>query len=116
MTQADLFDGVTFGEPLARRTDPETSHKAAKRMIPRAGTDRMAVLLELYKRRAGLTDYDLARLLGRQQNSMGKRRGELRDAGFVEPTEHRRPAPTGSPTIVWRITKAGIRFVDDLPL
>lgn len=33
--------------------------------------------------------------------------GELVALGFVERTDVRRPSPTGSPAIVWRITAAG---------
>lgn len=96
-----------FGEPKARRTDPETSHQAAERMKPLANADRFAVLMEHYRNPAGLTDFELAGNLGRLQTSLGMRRNELRAAGMIETTTMRRPTPSGSPAIVWRITEAG---------
>jgi len=45
--------------------------------------------------------------MGRQQTSAGKRRGELRDAGYIEDGLMRRPAPSGSMAIVWCITAKG---------
>ena len=102
----DLFD-FDFG-PGARATDPETSHIAAKRPAWRARRDRTYVLIAHYEHSSGLTDFELAALLEKQQTSVGKRRGELRDMGFIEETQDRRPAPSGSPAIVWRITQDGI--------
>jgi hypothetical protein len=57
----------------------------------------------------GLTDFELAARLSRQQTSSGKRRGELRDLGLVADTGRRRPAPSGSAAIVWAITPLGLR-------
>jgi hypothetical protein len=56
----------------------------------------------------GLTDFELADIMGRQQTSAGKRRGELRDIGLVSDTGYRRPAPSGSMAIVWAITRQGV--------
>lgn len=103
-----------FGEPTARRTDPETSHRAADRMKPLAGADRITVLIAHFSHCGGLTDFELASFLGRQQTSVGKRRGELRDVGYIEATEIKRPAPSGSGAIVWRITERGKRAAREL--
>lgn len=90
------------GRPVARATDPGTSWAAARDAEPNAGTHRARVLRELREvYPEGLTDYELADRLGLQQNSAGKRRGELRDAGFVEDSGRTRPAPSGSRAIVW---------------
>jgi hypothetical protein len=87
----------------ARVTDPDTSHAAAADASGNAATHRARALREL---RAvypdGLTDFELAARLNLQQTSIGKRRGELRDAGLVEDSGTRRPAPSGSASIVWR--------------
>lgn len=94
------LDGV---RPVARGTDPATSWQAARDAEPNADTHRWRVLRTLRAAYPnGLTDYELGAQLGLQQNSAGKRRGELRDAGFVEDTGQRRPAPSGSLAIVWR--------------
>ena len=94
--------------PNVRNTDPDTSHAAAaEHKILRKG-DRVMTLIMHYYHPDGLTDYELGDLIGRQQNSAGKRRGELRDNGLIENSGHKRPAPSGSLVIVWQITPKGI--------
>jgi hypothetical protein len=101
--------------PGVRNSDPDTSRKAANRHDVGRDTDRAKALLCHYDKRIdGLTDYELADLMGRQQNSAGKRRTELRDSGMVEDTGMRRPAPSGSPCIVWRITSFGIALAEGM--
>jgi hypothetical protein len=104
----EALDPDLFSGPGSRRTDPETSHQAADRHPALRRTDRRDALIAHADHPAGLTDYELADLIGRQQNSAGKRRGELRDLGLIEQTDKRRPAPSGSPAIVWRITQSGL--------
>lgn len=87
--------------PAARRTDPDTSHEAADRSPEARNRDRDRALAALEAAPFGLTDFELAAAIGRQQTSAGKRRGELRDAGFVRNSGVKRPAPSGSPAIVW---------------
>ena len=87
--------------PVARRTDPGTSWAAARLTEPRAGTNRALALRVLREHPGGLTDFELADLTGLQQTSIGKRRGELRDAGLVRATERTRRAPSGALAIVW---------------
>jgi hypothetical protein len=82
----------------ARDTDPDTSHAAADR--PRA-RDRAAALQALRANPDGLTDFELGDIMHRQQTSAGKRRGELRDDGYVRDSGRKRPAPSGSLAIVW---------------
>lgn len=83
----------------ARNTDPDTSHEAAK-VERQRDRDRA---LDLHKSHPdGLTDFELADLMGRQQTSAGKRRGELRDLGLIRDTGRRRAAPSGSKAIVWQ--------------
>lgn len=63
--------------PLARRTDPETS-KAAADAAAHAATDRERALLAHYEHREhGLSDFELAEIIGRQQTSAGSRRCDL---------------------------------------
>jgi hypothetical protein len=104
--QFDLSPG-----PGARPTDPETSHLAANKTPLLRADDRRAALLIHASRPDGLTDFELAALMGRQQTSAGKRRGELRDAGMIADTTRRRPAPSGSSAIVWSITAYGQAIV-----
>ena len=93
----------------ARKTDPDTSLFAAVRDPHRRARDRLRVLMVHSIHPAGLTDFELAELVKRQQTSAGKRRGELRDKGLIAATKLRRPAPSGSLAIVWQITESGLR-------
>jgi hypothetical protein len=115
----DLFDYEPPRKPPRRtgqnwrNTDPETSREAAQHPFADRDKDRWLVLRTHYENSLGLTDFELAAILSRQQTSVGKRRGELRDNGFIEATPGpggKRPAPSGSNAIVWRITEKG-RFV-----
>lgn len=104
-----LFD---WTPPAARTSDPPTSHQAAARHPRLRGRDRWAVLqMHARKRATGLTDFELALFMDRQQTSVGKRRGELCKFDLIENSGTTRPAPSGSPAIVWRITAAGMEAV-----
>lgn len=94
----------------ARNTDPFTSHVASMRSPTVRARDRVLVLCEHYRFPRGLTDFELAEHLGRQQTSVGKRRGELRDDGLICATRITRPTPSGSQAIVWAITLDGERL------
>jgi hypothetical protein len=114
--QPDLFDApdpFSPGGPGVRITDPETSWLAAYKTPWLRAHDRWNVLLAHAAHRGGLTDFELGDIVGRQQTSAGKRRGELRDNGLIEATDLKRNAPSGSPAIVWRITAAGLRATMD---
>lgn len=112
MSLFELVDGrlqpLVFDEPIARASDPITSHQAAAATAPRAGTTRARALVALAAAgHRGLTDFELAARTGLGQTSVGVRRKELRDAGLVEATDERRPSPSGTPALVWRITDPG---------
>jgi hypothetical protein len=89
--------------PNVRATDPETSRAAAEDNAPRAPRHRDLALKVLRAHPSGLTDFELAVMTGISQTSIGKRRGELRDIGVVEDSGVRRPSPSGSSAIVWRV-------------
>lgn len=96
-----------FPPPTARMTDPDTSHEAAASAAERAATDRALVLRLHREHTAGLTDFELADLAGRQQTSLGVRRGELVKAGLIRNSGLRRPAPSGAAATVWMMTYEG---------
>lgn len=100
-----LTDGP---HPRARRFDPETSLEAAQ-VAARSATTVRSECLAVLARHDGLTDFELAELVGRQQTSAGKRRGELVELGLVEWSGEFRPAPSGCRARVWRCTPAGFR-------
>lgn len=104
MMANDLFD---YAAKAVRRTDPATSKQAARRNPDQRSVDRLRVLKLHAEHPEGLTDFQLAAILRGQQTSLGKRRGELRDEGLIAETTERRPSPSGSPSIVWKITEAG---------
>lgn len=98
--------------PTARKSDPSTSHAAARSVKKVAPTHRDLALKTLRKAgRKGLTDFELADVVGVRQTSIGVRRGELASLGLVEKVTDRngsvvtRPAPSGRAAIAWRIVK-----------
>lgn len=114
---------TNFTPPLARATDPETSHAAAERAMPSASAGRLLALRTLVQHADGLTDFELADLTGWQQTSIGKRRGELVAAGYVEAATYTGPdgdphyvkrlTPSGAQAIVWRATGGGRAFLKE---
>ncbi len=110
----DLID-LMHTKPAARHSDPSTSRMAADRSAMKASEGRLAVLLHLSVK--PMTDFELAVETKRAQTSIGKRRGECRDHGLVQIAldgrgeEVKRPAPSGSPALVWEITQAGREYL-----
>ena len=95
-------------QPAARSSDPETAKKAGALHPIKRGTDRALALLCHSRNPYGLTDFELASQMGRQQTSAGKRRLELMRAGWIEETSMTRTAPSGSAATVYRITAEGL--------
>ena len=103
--------------PTARATDPETSHEAAKDAVFNQTMNQLNVMLVLHKF-GPLTDFELADHMGKQQNSIGKRRLECLRAGYVEAATYfvcgdkmKRPTKSGSKAQVWRLTPIGKEFI-----
>lgn len=109
------LDYALAHQPRTRLHDWSTSIAAASGV--RASAGRMLALKTLAGNPAGLTDFELADLTGWQQTSIGKRRGELFKAGLVEVAIDasgkpiKRPSPSGSLAIVWRITESGRAYL-----
>lgn len=102
--QMSIFDAPPV--PRARRADPPTSHRAARDARGNATTNRRAAFNALMAAGdEGLTDFDLERITGVKQTSIGKRRFELVEAGLVVDSGEKRPAPSGSLAIVWKVVK-----------
>lgn len=108
------LDLTLWPNPASRAGDPMTSHEAATRAGMRASEGRMLVLLNLTVK--PMTDFELAAETKWQQTSIGKRRHECMMQGLVERAldgrgeDVRRPAPSGSPALVWQITQAGRHY------
>jgi len=109
------LDEMLARMPKTRTLDWSTSMAAADSV--RASAGRMLALQTLAENPNGLTDFELADLTGRQQTSIGKRRGELFKAGLVEVAVDaigspiKRPSPSGSAALVWRVTAIGRDFL-----
>ena len=86
---------------LARTTDPDTSHLAAKSASVRGPNQRLKVW-EAIKHLGEATDYEISAYLQILRSSAGKRRQELTEVGLVEDSGKRRLTDTGSSAIVWR--------------
>lgn len=105
-----------FQPPTARDSDPETSHDAAHDAEFHANRGRLNALFALA--RGPMTDYELEAHTGWQKNSIGKRRLECQRAGLVEVwtidgEEQKRPGPSGSMCLIWRLTDKGVRYLDE---
>lgn len=100
--------------PTARRSDPDTSHAAARNLAVSADNDRGLTLLALVDG-GPQHDFDLAERLGRKQTSIGVRRKELVTLGLAERAPVKpRPNRDGSLCIVWQATPAGIEKAREL--
>lgn len=101
---------LDFTRPAARASDPSTSHAAAQDAKVHASKGRILVLTCLFN--GPLTDFELAARTGWQQTSIGKRRGECVAKGWVEVNivdgvKVKRPTPSASLALTWRITHSG---------
>jgi hypothetical protein len=111
------MDLLNWQAPASRRTDPITSHEAATTAEMRASEGRMLVLHNLRVR--PMSDFDLAAVTGWIATSIGKRRGEARDAGLVRALRNadgeliKGKSPMGSNVIMWEITEAGIQYYSE---
>jgi DNA-binding transcriptional ArsR family regulator len=103
---------ISFASPIARRTDPLTSHMAAIDARFRADNHRRRALLAFLEY-GSLTDFELASKTGLQQTSIGRRRKDCQDAGLVtfhrdeEGNKVKRTTPSGSKSYAWELTQDG---------
>ena len=104
----EFFPRTPFGsEPVARATDPETSHAAAMVAGRRVRESQVLVLETLA---AGpMTDEEMQAALARPMSLSGSRtrRKELTRYGLVVNTGHTRPTVLGNRSIVWQVTERG---------
>lgn len=121
--------------PVARRTDPETSHEAAASVTDVTISATRAAILR-YLSYFRLADYDqyeisdrtvadccidegIAQYLDAQhikcsRSGVSTRRLELQRGGYVEPSEHFGTTKGGRRAIAWRITDKGMEALDEL--
>jgi hypothetical protein len=98
--------------PHARRTDPQTSHDAVRRVDISAQAWRV---LQAYKDGRLLLDHDAYRIVGLvpegQKRFAHQRCSDLRDAGLIERTGSRGITPSGNTGHLCRITQEGRNFI-----
>ena len=117
------FDQQRMDIPRARRTDRETSHEAAASVKDLTQVQR-AILRCLYDGKP-MCDFDLlvryngrsfdlpARYPRASDSGLRSRRAELERKGLVEDTGEKTKLPSGRRAVLFRITPAGQRIVDD---
>lgn len=103
---------------LARRTDPETSHKAAEDIAPKL-SERRREVLELVARFPGFTANELGLEFFKRYHQPGvrgskpclnapsQRMNELESSGYVHSPYQRRCRDSGGMCEVWHITRLG---------
>lgn len=95
--------------PRARRTDPATSHAAARSVDPASLPHVKRVILSLLALEGGKTDEELAYLWHERiadpisGSGLRTRRAELVDAGLVRDSGTRRAIASGRSAIVWEV-------------
>lgn len=99
----------SLGAPIARATDPATSHDAASTAKLAAAKNRITVLLAHEAAGAdGLTGDELEQATGLDYETVGPRRPWLVDNGFLAFNGVRRPNRKGNAEQVYTITAAGV--------
>jgi len=88
--------------PIARLTDPETSHKAAEEITASGTRDEQAeMVLNMVRSRPGLTSRELAEQFNVSRYIPGRRLSELRDLGLVHEGNPRRCRISGKRALTW---------------
>lgn len=91
MRQIALFDGSDhLAAPLARKTDPDTSHAAACEYRDSGKlTQSKAAVLTAVRKRGGLTAVELALMANLDRYEVSRRLADLRKAGLIRCGESR---------------------------
>ena len=106
MKQHDLLDD----QPIARNTDPVTSHQAAAELT-QSGTRaaQQHAVLEAVKKFPLRTSAEIAEAAGIDRYAAARRLPELRNSGLVRNgTESRRCGVTGKRAMVWFVPVGGV--------
>lgn len=121
MTAQSLFDAPVI-DPTpprsgVRRTDPETSHQAARANRPQRNSQRQRLLGAFANNAAvhgdGLTDEEAGDLVGLDHVAATRRLSELRQCGWIAPTGTTRPTRSGCESMVCLLTDAGREVLGD---
>ena len=106
-SKTPIKDIRTPAKAKVRRNDPGTSWEAATQHSPGRSKRLYEAIYRLLSRIGPMTDDELRKQMTRRgfefhaAESVTKRRGELRDAGWVRATEQRRKSDDGGMMTVW---------------
>lgn len=101
-TQQSLFDQSPLNTPIARRSDPATSHAAAKEITESGARGRQhQEVLELVKAHPKLTSRELAVFSQLDRYILARRLPELEAAGLVRKGEARECGVSGFKAVTW---------------
>ena len=89
--------------PVARNTDPPTSHEAADSMVDAAGAQQSAIL-DALRSWGPMNHSQLDDFLGYPAHTSNRRLPELRRMGLVERTGAKTLTSSGRQAYVYRIT------------
>lgn len=87
--------------PLARRSDPATSHAAAARVAEFSRAQHAQIIAAL--RQGPATVYGIAERTGIEPHAVGKRVPELAREGLIAETGETAAGPSGRQCRLWRV-------------
>jgi hypothetical protein len=99
------FDFTPHPRKLARKTDPSTSKRSAKRVSEFSGEHHRRILEALGEMVDG-TAYDIAEETGMGSDAVFRRLNELEKGKVIFLTGKERPGPTGRMCRVWTANAA----------
>jgi hypothetical protein len=100
MNQLSLFS------PIARKTDPVTSHIAAQEITHEGTREKQAaIVLDLVRRYPGNTSMELSQYCNLDRYQIARRLADLEHAGEVEKGIMRVCSVSGRMAVTWRIVK-----------
>lgn len=104
MTDLPLFDSVRS----VRRTDPRTSHAAARQAAPVRNADAAAILDALGSWARPMSSEQIAEHINRPSVAVARRMAELRDAGLIVAVDDAYRTVSGRKATRWAITEHGV--------
>ena len=103
---------LSLGEPKARNTDPATSKRAAKEVLPKVRTQAFSLLVAHSRHPEGLTDEEACLAAGLDPRIEYRTRcSTLRNLGLIEDTLFTRESSMGRQNMVRVITSKGKEWI-----
>lgn len=98
---------LTMGPPMARRTDPATSHRAAESVAVSAEAQRQRIYWSLIRFGGALNADEIAQREGMTMEQVCRRLPELVRDGRLERLDETRPTRTGRAAHLYRLRPTG---------